>query len=145
MSAGGADGSPAHRWKSPDLIVGADAQLTLTFSTAGDLNIRVPIVDANQPDYATITPSAAPSSPTSTARQGLGRLVGDASAVRLGVAEKAADRLAVVDAVDGLREERGDRADDQVGQLPARRLRNRVGGDDLRHAGLGRDVRWPCR
>jgi hypothetical protein len=52
---------PLIELKSPDLIVGADAQLTLTFSTAGDLNIRVPIVDANQPDYATITPSAAPS------------------------------------------------------------------------------------
>ena len=45
---------------SPDLIVGGDAELTLTFSTAGDLTIRVPVVDANQPDYATITPSPSP-------------------------------------------------------------------------------------
>ena len=48
--------------KSPELIVGADAEVTLTFSTAGDLTIRVPVVDADQPDYATITPSPAPSS-----------------------------------------------------------------------------------
>ena len=42
--------------------MGADAEVTLTFSTAGDLTIRVPIVDADQPDYKTITPSPAPSS-----------------------------------------------------------------------------------
>lgn len=48
--------------RSPDLILGGDAQLTLTFSTAGDLTIRVPVVDADQPDYATITPTPTPSS-----------------------------------------------------------------------------------
>ncbi len=48
--------------KSPELVVGADAELTLTFSTAGELTIRVPVVDADQPDYATITPSPMPSS-----------------------------------------------------------------------------------
>ncbi|HEY5978132.1 MAG TPA: hypothetical protein VIT41_00735 [Microlunatus sp.] len=48
--------------KSPELMVGGDAEVTLTFSNAGDLNIRVPIVDADQPDYATITPSPTPSS-----------------------------------------------------------------------------------
>ena len=53
---------PLIELKSPDLIVGADAEVTLTFSTAGDCTIRVPIVDADQPDYATITPSPAPSS-----------------------------------------------------------------------------------
>ena len=53
---------PLIELKSPDLIVGADAEVTLTFSTAGDLTIRVPIVDADQPDYKTITPSPAPSS-----------------------------------------------------------------------------------
>jgi hypothetical protein len=48
--------------KSPELVVGADAELTLTFSTAGELTIRVPIVDADQPDYASITPTPTPSS-----------------------------------------------------------------------------------
>jgi hypothetical protein len=45
---------------SPDLVVGGDAELTLTFSTVGDLTLRVPVVDADQPDYATITPSPTP-------------------------------------------------------------------------------------
>lgn len=48
--------------KSPELVVGADAQVTLTFSTAGELTIKVPIVDADQPDYASISPSPTPSS-----------------------------------------------------------------------------------
>lgn len=47
--------------RSADLVVGGDAELTLTFSTVGDLTIRVPVVDANQPDYQTITPSPTPS------------------------------------------------------------------------------------
>lgn len=47
--------------KSDDLIVGGAAELTLSFSTVGDLTILVPVVDATQPDYATITPSPAPS------------------------------------------------------------------------------------
>jgi hypothetical protein len=53
---------PLIELKSPEMIVGGDAEVTLTFSTAGDLTIRVPVVDADQPDYKTITPSAAPSS-----------------------------------------------------------------------------------
>jgi hypothetical protein len=53
---------PLIELKSPELVVGADAELTLTFSTAGDLTIRVPIVDADQPDYASISPSPTPSS-----------------------------------------------------------------------------------
>ena len=53
---------PLIELKSPELIVGSDAELTLTFSTAGDLTIRVPVVDDDQPDYQTITPSPAPSS-----------------------------------------------------------------------------------
>lgn len=44
---------------SDDLLVGGEAELTLTFATAGTLNTRVPVVDANEPPYATITPSAA--------------------------------------------------------------------------------------
>ena len=45
---------------SPDLVVGGDAELTLTFSTVGELTLRVPVVDADQPAYATITPSPSP-------------------------------------------------------------------------------------
>ena len=47
--------------KSPDLMVGGEAELTLSFSNVGDQTIRVPVVDASQPDYATISPSPAPS------------------------------------------------------------------------------------
>ncbi|MDN5762727.1 MAG: hypothetical protein L0H41_10470 [Microlunatus sp.] len=46
---------------SPDLIVGGDAKLTLTFSDAGEFTIEVPVVDANNPAYKTITPSPTPS------------------------------------------------------------------------------------
>jgi hypothetical protein len=46
--------------ESPDLLVGGAAELTLTFSTVGDLIIRVPVVDADQPDYATVTPNPSP-------------------------------------------------------------------------------------
>ena len=42
--------------------MGGDAELTLTFSTAGEATVKVPVVDADQPDYATITPSPTPSS-----------------------------------------------------------------------------------
>ncbi len=48
--------------KSADLVVGADAELTLVFSTVGSITLRAPVVDAEQPDYATVTPSATPSS-----------------------------------------------------------------------------------
>jgi hypothetical protein len=48
--------------KSPDLIMGGAAELTLTFSTAGEHTVRVPVVDADQPDYETVTPSPTPSS-----------------------------------------------------------------------------------
>lgn len=48
--------------RSADLMVGGEAELTLTFSTVGDHTIRVPVVDADQPDYATITPTPTPSS-----------------------------------------------------------------------------------
>ena len=42
--------------ESPDLLVGGDAELTLRFSTAGEAKVKVPVVDADQPDYATISP-----------------------------------------------------------------------------------------
>lgn len=49
---------------SPDLAPGLTAKMVLQFSQAGPLTINVPVVDANQPDYATISPSpsASPSS-----------------------------------------------------------------------------------
>lgn len=47
---------------SADLLVGGDAELTLSFSSVGDHTVRVPVVDADQPDYATITPTPTPSS-----------------------------------------------------------------------------------
>lgn len=43
--------------RSADLTVGGEAELTLTFNTAGTLTTRVPVVDANEQPYATITPS----------------------------------------------------------------------------------------
>ena len=45
---------------SEDLQVGGEAELVLTFSTAGAATVRVPVVDANQPDYATISPTPTP-------------------------------------------------------------------------------------
>ena len=48
--------------RSADLIVGTDAELTLTFSTVGEHTVRLPVVDADQPDYESISPSPAPSS-----------------------------------------------------------------------------------
>lgn len=47
---------------SPDLLLGGEADLTLTFSKVGEITLRVPVVDGSQPEYATITPSATPSS-----------------------------------------------------------------------------------
>jgi hypothetical protein len=48
---------------SPDLQVGSEAELTVTFRTAGSATVRVPIVDADEQPYATISPRAS-SSPT---------------------------------------------------------------------------------
>ncbi len=47
--------------KSADLVPGLTANLTLQFSTAGELTLVVPVVDADQKEYATITPSPVPS------------------------------------------------------------------------------------
>lgn len=49
--------------KSADLLVGGEAELTLSFANVGDQTLRVPVVDAKQPDYATISPRPA-ASPT---------------------------------------------------------------------------------
>jgi hypothetical protein len=47
--------------KSPDLKAGLTAQLTLQFSTAGQVTVNVPVVDASQGPYSTITPAASAS------------------------------------------------------------------------------------
>jgi hypothetical protein len=48
--------------KSPDLEEGLVARLVFRFSTAGEVTTTAPVVDADQPAYATITPSPTPSS-----------------------------------------------------------------------------------
>lgn len=48
--------------KSDDLVVGGDAELTLTFSTVGEYTVRVPVVDADQSTYESVSPSPTPSS-----------------------------------------------------------------------------------
>ena len=47
--------------KSADLIVGGEAELTLSFAKVGDQTLKVPVVDANQADYKTISPRPAAS------------------------------------------------------------------------------------
>jgi hypothetical protein len=44
---------------SPDLQLGGEAELTLTFATAGAFKTRVPIVNADEEPYATISPATA--------------------------------------------------------------------------------------
>jgi hypothetical protein len=48
--------------KSADLQSGLVAKLVFRFSKAGEVTTNAPVVDANQPAYATVTPSATPSS-----------------------------------------------------------------------------------
>jgi hypothetical protein len=47
--------------KSPDIMPGLDAMLTLQFENAGEITTRVPIVDGNQSQYVSLKPSATPS------------------------------------------------------------------------------------
>ena len=47
--------------KSPDIEAGLSATLTLTFESAGEATVKVPIVDGNEPHYATISPAPTPS------------------------------------------------------------------------------------
>jgi hypothetical protein len=47
--------------KSADLRPGLTAKLVLQFTTAGEVTVLVPVVDANVPAYATISPSPTPS------------------------------------------------------------------------------------
>ncbi len=49
--------------RSPELVAGQTASLTLTFASAGvHPPVRVAIADGNQPQYASITPAPAPRS-----------------------------------------------------------------------------------
>ena len=48
--------------KSPDLMAGLDASVTLAFQNAGEVTLRVPVVDGNEAQYATLQPT-----PTSSA------------------------------------------------------------------------------
>jgi hypothetical protein len=47
--------------KSPDIMPGLDAVLTLQFENAGEVTTRVPIVDGNDAEYVSLKPSATPS------------------------------------------------------------------------------------
>jgi hypothetical protein len=47
--------------KSPDLMAGLDAILTLTFQNAGEVTLKVPVVDGNEPQYVTLKPTPTPS------------------------------------------------------------------------------------
>ena len=47
--------------KSPDIMPGLDAIMTLQFENAGEVTLRAPIVDGNEAQYASLKPSATPS------------------------------------------------------------------------------------
>ena len=47
--------------KSPDIMPGLDAVLTLQFENAGEVTARAPIVDGNEAQYVSLKPSATPS------------------------------------------------------------------------------------
>jgi hypothetical protein len=44
---------------SPDLVPGQSSRVTMQFENAGEVTVIVPIVDGNEPQYATISPSPA--------------------------------------------------------------------------------------
>ena len=44
---------------SPDLVPGMSSSVTMQFKKAGEVKVLVPIVDGNEPQYATISPSPA--------------------------------------------------------------------------------------
>jgi hypothetical protein len=54
------DGSPI-AVNSPDLASGLSANITLQFRKAGEATLVIPVVDGNDPYYATITPAPTPS------------------------------------------------------------------------------------
>ena len=47
--------------RSPDLLAGLTASVTLTFANAGETTLVVPVVDGKQPHYASISPAPTPS------------------------------------------------------------------------------------
>jgi len=47
--------------KSPDIMPGLDAVLTLQFENAGEVTTRAPIVEGSDAEYASLKPSATPS------------------------------------------------------------------------------------
>lgn len=49
---------------SADLEAGLDASVTLKFANAGEITLRVPVVDGNIPQYQSITPAPTTPSPT---------------------------------------------------------------------------------
>ncbi len=49
---------------SPDLVVGQSATVTLQFQNAGQATVNVPVVDGNQPQYASISPAPATPAPS---------------------------------------------------------------------------------
>jgi hypothetical protein len=49
---------------SPDLMAGLDAIVTLTFQNAGEVTLKVPVVDGNEPQYVTLKPTPTPTPST---------------------------------------------------------------------------------
>lgn len=47
--------------KSPDIMAGLDAVLTLQFENAGEVTTRAPIVEGSDAEYVSLKPSATPS------------------------------------------------------------------------------------
>ena len=48
--------------KSPDLRAGLDANVTLGFQNAGEVTVRVPVVDGNEAQYTPLRPTPTPTS-----------------------------------------------------------------------------------
>ena len=49
---------------SADLAPGGTASMTLTFANAGEVTVLVPVVDGNEPQYASIGPAPTPTPST---------------------------------------------------------------------------------
>jgi hypothetical protein len=47
--------------KGPDLAPGLDAIVTLAFQNAGEVTLRVPVVDGNEGPYVSLKPTPTPS------------------------------------------------------------------------------------
>jgi hypothetical protein len=46
--------------KSPDLVPGLDATVTLAFQNAGEATLRVPVIDGNEGQYVSLKPTPTP-------------------------------------------------------------------------------------